>query len=83
MFIRSTIRLCLAAMLSAAALPLATHAFAEKSSPAGSGYASSGQDGKMAGAHASHSGKGAAMGGELRRPDAATRWVDDPAAPGG
>jgi hypothetical protein len=84
MVIKSTIILCFAAMLSAASLPLATHAFAEKSSLAGSAYANSAQGEKMQGAHTSRYGKGKAMGGEQpRQPEAAVRWVDDPAAPGG
>jgi hypothetical protein len=85
MFTKSTIALSFAAVLSAASLPLTTHAFAENSHLDWDGYAPSSQNGKGEKAQMNRYHVGNATRGEHPRQPGTPllRWIDNPASPGG
>jgi hypothetical protein len=80
----SRIAMSFAVILSAASLPLSTHAFAENSHFDWDGYATGSQNGKAARAHTNHYHRGSAIRGE-QPPQRRTQpsWIDDPVSPGG
>jgi hypothetical protein len=84
MFTKSTIALSFAAVLSAASLPLTTHAFAEGNFLERNGCAPSSQNGTGERAQMNRCHGGNAIRGEHpRQPDTTLRWIDNPASPGG
>jgi hypothetical protein len=77
MFTKSTIAWSFAALLSAAPVPVTTHAFAESNAP-------SFQKGKGEAAQMNQHERGIAIRGEHPRPPSTPlRWIDNPASPGG
>jgi hypothetical protein len=84
MFTKSRIAMSFAVILSAASVPLSTHAFAENYHLGWDGYATGSQSGNGANAQMNLYHKGNAIRGERPRQQATPqRWIDDPASPRG
>jgi hypothetical protein len=80
MFTKSTIALSFAAILSAASVPLSTHAFAENSHLDWNWYGTTSKKGTQMNLY--HSGN-AIRGEQSRHQGSPLRWIDNPASPGG